>query len=379
MIIFIVLVMLHKKISIFLRKFDQARGFQERNLLLLTVLSFIAMLFFLVIDYFKDNLYGFLLEIFMLFSLLIMYLFIKHKLLKVSFLVNLFLLLCMFGILFGYVLSSSFIEGFVFVITFLILVVFLELRFVYVTLWLGLFYSLFLYINIYYLDEKYLNAIETFYIFVLHMLISVFLSFILYQKKVDQRLLFIRKRKLLLEKKRLDQKDQELSELACDIEKLSNVDPLTKLRNRSSLLYKLELEFKKFLIKKEYLVIALIDVDNFKNINDVYGHQKGDMVLINIANALKKYLRYSDIFGRYDGKKFMVVFTNTSIDKIKAKVTLMCEVVEDTVKCDERSATISIGVAESKRGDDTYKLISNANDALCEAKKAGKNRVRYAV
>ncbi|MBF0370334.1 MAG: diguanylate cyclase [Magnetococcales bacterium] len=124
--------------------------------------------------------------------------------------------------------------------------------------------------------------------------------------------------------------------------------------------------------------VALADLDHFKRINDTYGHQVGDTVLVEIARIFEVFLRpYDDAF-RYGGEEFLVLLPETTINKAVNVMDRLREEVKTKVICaDEHkiSMTISVGISESSPGQDIEALISTADENLYKAKSGGRDRV----
>jgi len=133
---------------------------------------------------------------------------------------------------------------------------------------------------------------------------------------------------------------------------------------------------------KSNLSVAMIDIDNFKNINDTYGHSVGDKVIITLAQEMKNLTRNSDIVCRWGGEEFIILFPETSIKGAAHIATTIKDTINNlTINMEENkyiTVTISIGVAEVNFKHNLLNLestISNADDALYEAKTTGKNKV----
>jgi len=126
----------------------------------------------------------------------------------------------------------------------------------------------------------------------------------------------------------------------------------------------------------------MIDIDNFKAINDTYGHQAGDKVIINTAKRIKSSLRENDIAFRYGGEEFMVILPGSNEDEAvrpldRLRINVANSVV-DLSEGNEVSATISIGITSVADSEtDLAKVIARADKALYEAKKSGRNKVVY--
>ena len=155
-------------------------------------------------------------------------------------------------------------------------------------------------------------------------------------------------------------------------------DPLTKLLNRRGLNINFEKEFNNRDIHSP-LILILIDIDYFKKINDLYGHDIGDLCLIEVAQTLRKSLRAHDVIARFGGEEFVIVLPNTQ----KAKALAMAEMLRDEVSKSiysefELSLTITLGVTESNsENDNTQKMIKRADKALYKGKNEGRNRVEF--
>jgi diguanylate cyclase (GGDEF)-like protein len=165
------------------------------------------------------------------------------------------------------------------------------------------------------------------------------------------------------------------------IKETAITDKLTDLYNRRYFMDILKREIVRCNESKSFLTTAMIDIDDFKHYNDTNGHIKGDTLLKNISNILKKEVRSTDIVGRYGGEEFIIIFPDTRNDKA-------LEIIENIRKNIESydfegkelqpmgKVTISAGLITSLDRSLTDKdLIELADKALYEAKTSGKNRV----
>lgn len=156
---------------------------------------------------------------------------------------------------------------------------------------------------------------------------------------------------------------------------LSNSDSLTGLWNHGYFQYLLDNEIKKTSKEKLFFSILMIDIDDFKIFNDTYGHQAGDAILKNISNIFREVSRKIDIVARYGGEEFAIILPNTK----KEEAVVLAERLRKSVKENQESLkniTISIGITSfPKEGEGKELLISKADRALYEAKRAGKDRV----
>jgi diguanylate cyclase (GGDEF)-like protein/PAS domain S-box-containing protein len=159
------------------------------------------------------------------------------------------------------------------------------------------------------------------------------------------------------------------------IEIISQTDKLTQIYNRVKLDASLEIEFNRFQRYKDIFSIILIDIDHFKSVNDNYGHQVGDSVLIQLSKLLKEHCRRTDIVGRWGGEEFMIICPDTDIKGS----TLLAEHLRKQVDEFEfnvvKHKTISVGVAEIYNSDNIETLLKRVDDNLYEAKNSGRNKV----
>jgi diguanylate cyclase (GGDEF)-like protein len=161
---------------------------------------------------------------------------------------------------------------------------------------------------------------------------------------------------------------------------LSETDPLTGKFNRRFLMKALEREVLRTKQNRGCLSIVILDIDHFKNINDSYGHQNGDQVIINVANACHAKMRSHDIIARYGGEEFVIVLPETPL----CSAVLIAERLRESVHpisfptpMESLRVTLSLGVAAfpSPVVDSVDSLFRQADKALYRAKQLGRNRV----
>ncbi|HVX87439.1 MAG TPA: GGDEF domain-containing protein [Gemmatimonadales bacterium] len=158
-------------------------------------------------------------------------------------------------------------------------------------------------------------------------------------------------------------------------------DPLTGIGNRGHFDRRAHAEHERARRYKRHLAIALVDVDHFKQFNDVHGHGVGDTVLITVASLLNRNLRRSDVLARYGGEEFALVLPEATLEAARAKVDLIRRTIEITPLDlpDDREPqrlTISAGIAVYPEDGNTVELlVAVADDRLLAAKRAGRNRV----
>ena len=175
--------------------------------------------------------------------------------------------------------------------------------------------------------------------------------------------------------RKLEEKNQELRIMA-------SKDALTGLYNRQFLDEILEKEWHRSERHGHPLSMAMVDIDDFKKINDTYGHKAGDTILVKIAETFIKNLRKNDFVARYGGEEFAFIFPETDLKNACHITKMINRFVKDLdisfVGDKVKSLSISCGVSAaypSEAGDSVDKLIKRADDALYDAKRSGKNRV----
>ncbi|WP_161847746.1 GGDEF domain-containing protein [Athalassotoga saccharophila] len=156
--------------------------------------------------------------------------------------------------------------------------------------------------------------------------------------------------------------------------KLSDLDQLTNVYTRRYIFERLYEEVERSRRYKEFLSVAMVDIDDFKKVNDTYGHDVGDEVLRKIADTLKSSVRKIDIIGRYGGEEFLILFPHTQLEQSIKSAQRILKSVRENFKW--MKLTLSIGMAEMTPScDDVEKLVKCADIALYRAKAAGKNRI----
>jgi diguanylate cyclase (GGDEF)-like protein len=156
---------------------------------------------------------------------------------------------------------------------------------------------------------------------------------------------------------------------------LSEHDALTGINNRRYFDDKLAELLNIALRYERPLSLIMFDIDRFKDINDAYGHETGDIVLKELSAVVKKELRNADFFARYGGEEFMVMAPETPLSTAKELAERLRLKVEKHDFNIEQPVTCSFGVTEVKEGDTSQSIIYRVDGALYEAKETGRNRV----
>jgi diguanylate cyclase (GGDEF)-like protein len=186
----------------------------------------------------------------------------------------------------------------------------------------------------------------------------------------------------------LEKENEEISILRKKIEVLENelqkvkkeakTDALTNMLNKKALndeLKKQEEFYKRF--KRNYSVI-FFDIDHFKNVNDTYGHDAGDVILKSVGLILNRYSRDIDIVGRFGGEEFIIIAPETEKEgayKFADKIRQVIEKTKFMYKKTRIKITISAGVAERKEVNSMEEIVKLADERLYKAKNSGRNRV----
>lgn len=152
-------------------------------------------------------------------------------------------------------------------------------------------------------------------------------------------------------------------------------DGLTGVYNRNKFEEVFEYEYKRSRRYKYPICIAMLDIDHFKEFNDKFGHLIGDEVLIMLANEVDEHTRDTDLFARWGGEEFVILFTNISLESAKAKANDIRKHIQSLEHKTAGSVTASFGVAEIKEDDTMKSLLNRADEALYEAKESGRNCV----
>lgn len=187
------------------------------------------------------------------------------------------------------------------------------------------------------------------------------------------------KNKMLQEEKnKLSAANNKLTELNKKLAQLSKTDPLTKLSNRRGLREKFKSEYKK--IKDTQMSVSLImcDIDYFKMVNDTYGHDCGDKVLIKVSDLFRSHLRDMDVIARYGGEEFIIILSESNSSYSFSIAESLRAAVEKEVFYYNNSTfhiTMSFGLVNFNNKTSYLKIIKMADEALYEAKHKGRNQV----
>ncbi|MCT7562823.1 diguanylate cyclase [Aliarcobacter butzleri] len=167
----------------------------------------------------------------------------------------------------------------------------------------------------------------------------------------------------------------KMQEEYAKVENKAYIDGLTGVYNRNKFNELFTKELDRVKRYNEPLSIAIIDIDKFKNFNDTYGHLVGDEVLVSMAQTVNNNTRQTDVFARWGGEEFVIMFIDTPLDKAEK----VAESLKDKIEANEHNTagkiTASFGITEYKDGDTIDTIFKRCDEALYNAKANGRNRV----
>ncbi|KKO47121.1 diguanylate cyclase [Arsukibacterium ikkense] len=170
----------------------------------------------------------------------------------------------------------------------------------------------------------------------------------------------------------------QLQQTNLQLQQVNRLDGLTGVFNRHYWQQQLEVEVQRASRYQHPLSLLFFDLDKFKRLNDEYGHQAGDLVLIEVAKLIGSLLREMDLFGRYGGEEFAIILPDTPLDGAIEVAKRICRRVELTPVQYQRqqlNTSVSVGVSEYYTGLSGDEFIQQADLALYQAKRSGRNQV----
>jgi diguanylate cyclase len=186
---------------------------------------------------------------------------------------------------------------------------------------------------------------------------------------------------MVTDRKAVEQAEKRIQELEAELVEMSALvseDPMTHSLNRRGMEQEYARETSRAMRHGTPLCVAMIDLDNFKKLNDTHGHQAGDEALIHLVRVAKEELRATDIIGRMGGEEFMIMLPNTNQEDALMVVSRLQRALTKKIflnNNDRILITFSAGVAVYEAGESQASIMDRADKALYEAKHAGKNRV----
>jgi diguanylate cyclase (GGDEF)-like protein len=171
--------------------------------------------------------------------------------------------------------------------------------------------------------------------------------------------------------------NREMKHKNKQLERLAITDQLTQVYNRLKLDEVLGYELARAKRDKNPMSVTLLDIDKFKLVNDNFGHQVGDNVLIKVSKLLLSHIRKTDILGRWGGEEFLILFPNTSLENATKQADKLRLLVAETDFGLGQPITISLGVASCGDANCERIIVEHADQALYRAKHNGRNRVEF--
>ncbi|MGU5653130.1 sensor domain-containing diguanylate cyclase [Aeromonas allosaccharophila] len=169
--------------------------------------------------------------------------------------------------------------------------------------------------------------------------------------------------------------NEALQQKAEENRQLAETDALTGAANRYRLERALQLECERARRFHQPFTVIAMDVDNFKQINDCYGHHAGDQTLINIVALVRSHIREIDLLARWGGDEFMVLLPNTGREDARVVASKVQALMANEVICPNAPATMSFGLAEYRQDEQKESLMVRADRALYQAKQLGKDQI----
>jgi diguanylate cyclase len=179
---------------------------------------------------------------------------------------------------------------------------------------------------------------------------------------------------------RLENQSKVFEEKLAEQQRKSMQDALTKLANRAAFDDYFAKSMVRFHHKPFELALVVIDIDDFKSINDTYGHTAGDKTLQVIANSIVKHVSKDVFVGRYGGEEFVLIYTKIQEEALTTELNALNKYVARLpfkFKSNKVSITLSIGATHIKSDDNIHIAFERADEAMYKAKKQGKNQVIY--
>jgi diguanylate cyclase len=180
---------------------------------------------------------------------------------------------------------------------------------------------------------------------------------------------------------RVNDAEREITRLQDELAHASEMvrhDPLTGALNRKGMNEAIEIEVARMRRQQGHLCLALLDIDNFKKLNDSLGHDAGDQALVHLSKVVHETIRPEDTLARYGGEEFVVLLPDTSVeDAVSAMIRVQRELTRRFFlhNNDKVLITFSCGVAEVGAQEDPFEALKRADAGMYLAKRAGKNRV----
>lgn len=170
-------------------------------------------------------------------------------------------------------------------------------------------------------------------------------------------------------------KNVELKVKNLQLDALSNTDQLTEIANRRKMLEIIQAEINRFDRHKTPFSIFMFDVDHFKRVNDTFGHDLGDQVLIDIARVVRSSIRRTDTLGRWGGEEFILICPETELNTAHNVAEKACSAIRHHTFPANLSITVSLGLSEFRSGHTLETILAEIDQKMYLAKQNGRNRI----
>lgn len=171
------------------------------------------------------------------------------------------------------------------------------------------------------------------------------------------------------------EQNKELQKNYEEIKRLSTIDPLTQIYNRLKFMGMMNYEINRFKRYRIPLSLIMFDIDHFKLVNDTYGHDVGDDVLVTLSTIVSNLMRETDTFARWGGEEFMILLANAPIEAVQRKAETLRYAIESYNFNKVNQITCSFGVTTYLVDEIESVFTKRVDDALYESKHNGRNKV----
>lgn len=166
-----------------------------------------------------------------------------------------------------------------------------------------------------------------------------------------------------------------LYEIQKKLEEQATVDELTKVYNRKSFNERLKEKIEMFRRYESNFCLALVDIDDFKKVNDTFGHDIGDEVLIKVCEIAKENIRNTDLIFRIGGEEFVILYPKTLIDEAFLSIEKITHIIKNENIIKNHQITLSVGLTQMKENDDEASIFKRIDDLMYISKKTGKDKI----
>jgi diguanylate cyclase len=204
------------------------------------------------------------------------------------------------------------------------------------------------------------------------------------QALAETRRLRSKDEELIAARRKVEVAERSIEAMKFELEQVKAMlqqDPLTSTLNRRGINDAFRQEASRCDRHSTPLCIALIDLDDFKAVNDTHGHQAGDQALVHVTNVVRTRLRPTDRIGRFGGEEFLILLPDTALrESVGVFTRIKRELAAKPLAARDSAIkiTFSAGIAERTRGEALEAILERADSALYQAKQAGKNRITLA-